>query len=145
MPCGFLLGTESKGAHVSLFLTAFLPTKLQKESEQEVSGPLTLGDTLERTKQKEKKPVPANKDELLQWSGVATFPGKRLTEPRASISPDQSQFRPSCAHGTGGVTAAITASEASEQWSRSPPRRGQREARSSQIPLCCKMGKSERV
>lgn len=36
----------------------------------------------------------------------------------------------------GEFTAAITANEASEQWSQSPPRRGQREARSSQIPLC---------
>lgn len=41
----------------------------------------------------------------------------------------------------GEFTAAITANEASEQWSRSPPRRGQREARSSQIPLCCKTEK----
>ena len=52
-------------------------------------------------KEKEKKPVPGNKDELLQWSGAATFPRKCLPESRASVSLDQSQFLPSCAHGTG--------------------------------------------
>lgn len=38
----------------------------------------------------------------------------------------------------GELTAVITADGASERPSGSPPGRGQREARSSQIPLCCK-------
>lgn len=87
-------------------------------------------------KQKGKKPVPGNKDELLQWSGVATFPKKRLPESHASTSLGQAVTVSSfvCPQDRE-LTAVITAGEVSERPSGSPPGGGQREARSSQIPL----------
>lgn len=95
-------------------------------------------------KQKGKKPVPGNKDELLRWSGVATFPRKRLPESHASTSLGQAVTVSSfvCPQD-GELTAVITAGEVSKRPSGSPPGRGQREARSSQTPLRCKTGKKK--